>query len=103
MAVGLVAALVIILSQTYSWPEAVSKAATEQTDSTSGDNQPVIKAPGDAMPQSTGVRVDEQVPQSVLEILTEPDRIPRIIPETETIANVFIQTLFRVIIAPNAP
>lgn len=103
MAVGLVAALVIILSQTYTWPEAVSKAATEQTDSKSGADQTVIKAPGDAMPQSTGVRVDEQVPQSVLEILSEPDRIPRIIPQAKLVANVFIKTLFRVIIAPNAP
>jgi hypothetical protein len=103
IAAGLLAALVIILSQSFSvQAEHVAKPATEQTD-TSKAQDAVIKAPAEAMPQSTVVRVNEQVPVSIIEILAEPQQVQRYIPQCDRIVNSFIKTIFRVIIAPNAP
>lgn len=97
------AALVIILSQSFSvHAEVATKPATEQTDPSKAEDM-VIKAPADAMPQSTVVQVNEQVPVSIIEILAEPRQVQRYIPQCDRIVSSFIKTIFRVIIAPNAP
>jgi len=101
IAAGLLAAVVIILSHAYSTPvEDDKKAATEQTDDSS---KTVIAAPSDAVPQGSLVRVDEQIPVSVLEILGESQSIQNFIPRTESTLNNLFKILFRVVIAPNAP
>lgn len=101
IAAGLLAAVVIILSHAYSIPaNDDKKATTEQTDDTS---KTVIAAPADAVTQGSLVRVDEQVPVSVIEILGEPESIKNFIPRTETITSNLFKVLFRVVIAPNAP
>jgi hypothetical protein len=101
IAVGLLAAIVIILSQAYSLPvDSDKKEATEQTDETS---KTISATPADAVPQGSVVRVDEQVPVSVLEILGEPQNIQNFIPRTEAILSNLFKILFQVVIAPNAP
>jgi hypothetical protein len=101
IAAGLLAAMVIILSNAYSFKvDSDKKATTEQTDDTS---KTLNATPSDAVPQGSVVRVDEQVPVSVLEILGEPERIQNFIPRNEAILNNLFKVLFRVVIAPNAP
>lgn len=101
IAAGLLAAAVIIFSHSYSVPSNdEKKATTEQADDTS---KTVITAPSDAVPQGSLVRVDEQVPVSVLEILGEPESLQKFIPHTEAILSNLFKLLFRVVIAPNAP
>ncbi len=101
IAVGLLAAIVIILSQAYSFRvDGDKKAITEQTDETS---KTISTTPADAVPQGSVVRVDEQVPVSVLEILGETESVQNFIPRNETILNNLFKILFQVVIAPNAP
>lgn len=101
IAAGLVAALVIILSQSFSIPEQSDSVATEQTEK--GKDQSVIQVPAQANPQSSVVRVDEQVPETVLEVLSAPELTQKIVQRSVALVSTFIETLFRVIIAPNAP
>jgi hypothetical protein len=98
---GLLAALVIILSHGYSLPADNEKqSATEQTDEHS---KTISAAPTDAVPQGSLVRVDENVPVSILEILGEPQSIQNFIPRSEAVLSNLFKVLFRVVIAPNAP
>lgn len=100
---GLLAAAVIILSHTYSLrAEADKKLATEQSTEKS-DNKTISAAPADAVTQGNIVRVSEQVPVSVLEILGEPQQVEKFIPRSEAILSNLFKLLFQVIIAPNAP
>lgn len=103
IAAGLLAALVIILSHTYTLrPDEEKKAATEQSGQ-STDGKTVLTAPAEALTQGSLVRVDEQVPVSVIEILGEPQKIQNFVPRSEVIFSNLFKTLFRVLIAPNAP
>lgn len=103
IAAGLLAALVIILSHTYSLRvDEEKKAATEQTGK-STENKTVLTVPAEALTQGSLVRVDEQVPVSVIEILGEPQKIQNFVPRSEVIFSNLFKTLFRVLIAPNAP
>jgi len=102
IAAGLLAALVIILSHSQSLDvKEAKKSATEQP--AESDKGVILTAPTDAVPQGSIVRVDEQVPVSVLEILGEPQRLQNFVPRTEKILSGLFKTLFRVLIAPNAP
>ena len=103
IAAGLLAALVIILSHTYTLrPDEEKKAATEQSGQ-STEGKTVLTAPAEALTQGSLVRVDEQVPVSVIEILGEPQKIQNFVPRSEVIFSKLFKTLFRVLIAPNAP
>lgn len=101
IAAGLVAALVIILSQSFSIKEEGGKASTEQKET--GKEESVIQMPAQANPHSSVVRVDEQVPETVLEVLSAPELTQKIVQRSVALVSTFIETLFRVIIAPNAP
>ncbi len=99
----MVAALVIILSHSYSLKNSQEKKATTEQTGEQSDKKIILSAPADAVPQASVVRVDEQVPVSILEILGEPQHLQNFIPRTEVIFAGLFKTLFRVIIAPNAP
>lgn len=102
IAAGLLAAAVIILSHSYSLRvEADKKVATERSENS--DSKTISAVPADAVTQGSLVRVDEQVPVSVLEILGEPQQIKNFIPRSEAILSNLFKLLFQVIIAPNAP
>lgn len=95
------AAVVIILSHAYSLPaNEDKKVTTEQTDDTS---KSVISTPSDAVTQASLVRVDEQVPESVIEVLGEPKNQKSLYPHPKVILTSLFQTFFRFVIAPNAP
>jgi starvation-inducible outer membrane lipoprotein len=103
MVVGLLAATVIVLSHVFKAPEelAAKKPATEQ--SADSDSKTVISAPTEAVMQGTAVQVDEQAPQTLLEVLAEPQSNTGFVPVAKELFSSFLKTLFRVIISPNAP
>jgi starvation-inducible outer membrane lipoprotein len=103
MVVGLLAAAVIVLSHVYKAPEEVTikKPATEQ--SSESDSKPVISAPTEAVMQGATVQVDEQAPQTLLEVLKEPQSQSGFAEVAEEVVSKFLKTLFRAIISPNAP
>ncbi len=103
MIVGLLAATVIVLSHVFKAPEEIAgkKPATEQ--SSKSESKTVISAPTEAVMQGAAVQVDEQVPQTLLEVLAEPQSHPGFVPVAKQLVSGFLKTLFRVIISPNAP
>jgi len=103
IAAGLLAALVIILSHSYTLAAKQEKKTATEQKSEQSEKKVIITAPADFLPQASVVRVDEQVPVSVLEILGEPQQVQNLIPRTETVLTSLFKTLFRVVIAPNAP
>jgi hypothetical protein len=103
IAAGLLAALVIILSHSYSLRLQEEKKATTERSDDSTESRTVLTAPAEALTQGSIVRVDEQVPVSVIEILGEPQKIQSFVPRSEVIFSNLFKTLFRVLIAPNAP
>ena len=102
MIVGLLAATVIVLSHVFKAPEEIAgkKPATEQ--SSKSESKTVISAPTEAV-MHAAVQVDEQVPQTLLEVLAEPQSHPGFVPVAKQLVSGFLKTLFRVIISPNAP
>ena len=103
IAAGLLAVVVIILSHTYILRvEEGKQTATEQAGETK-EGKTVLTVPAEALTQGSLVRVDEQVPVSVIEILGEPQKIQNFVPRSEVIFSNLFKTLFRVLIAPNAP
>ncbi len=103
IAAGLLAAAVIILSHTYSLRVEQDKQASTEQSTEKSDSKTISAVPTDAVPQGSLVRVDEQVPVSVLEILGEPQQIEKFIPRSEAILSNLFKVLFQVVIAPNAP
>ncbi len=108
IAAGLLAVLVIILSHPYILRfEEGKQTATEQAGETkegkTKEGKTVLTVPAEALTQGSLVRVDEQVPVSVIEILGEPQKIQNFVPRSEVIFSNLFKTLFRVLIAPNAP
>jgi len=103
MIVGLLAATVIVLSHVYKAPEEVAekKPATEQ--SSESEPKTVISAPTEAITHGAAVQVDNQAPQTLLEVLAEPQSHLSIVTVSEELVSNFLRTLFRVIISPNAP
>lgn len=103
MIAGLLAAAVIVLSHAFKAPEVVTekKPATEQ--SPESESKTVISAPTEALTQGTVVQVGEQVPQSLLEVLAEPQPHRGFVLVVKDLVSSFLRTLFRVTISPNAP
>ncbi len=99
---GLLAAAVIILSNSFSHLDVKKVADTEQSDEKS-ENKTVITAPGEALTQASAVKIDEQAPDTLLETLTKSAKSDNYIPSTETVFNKLFHVLFRLVIAPNAP
>ena len=103
IAAGLLAVLVIILSHSYSLRVGEGKKVATEQSAEPKTSKTVLTVPAEALTQGSLVRVDEQVPVSVIEILGEPQKIQNFIPRSEVIFSNLFKTLFRVLIAPNAP
>lgn len=103
IAAGLLAVLVIILSHTYILRVEEGKQTTTEQAGETDEGKTVLTVPAEALTQGSLVRVDEQVPVSVIEILGEPQKIQNFVPRSEVIFSNLFKTLFRVLIAPNAP
>jgi hypothetical protein len=98
---GLLAALVIVLSHSFR-PVEVKNASTELTEHPA-DQTTVISAPSEAITQASVIKIDEQVPDSLLQIFEVSDCIVRFVPVTEKLVSHFFEVLFHFVIAPNAP
>lgn len=97
------AALVIIFSHGYSQRTGQNKKEKTEQSKEQSENKTVISAPVEALTQGAVVRVDEQVPESVIEVLGEPKNQKSLYPHPKVILTSLFQTFFRFVIAPNAP
>ena len=103
--VGSILALAITFSQ-YLTPECFSdteKVKTEQTDPSSGEEKAVfISLPSFSIPAPVNVQANLN-PYCLFEIVLEEDIDENYVEDDESYADRFFQTMFRVIISPNAP
>lgn len=103
---GILTATVIVLSQLF-WFQAntitKSSAETEQTDAQKETSQEAhISLPSSSLPSSNTVVVEHDF-SFLHEILFEEETSTEASKTVLTTASKFFQTLFRTIIAPNAP
>ncbi len=100
---GLLAAVVILLSQSFyqgTVQVKSSKAKTEQ--GTEKEAQAFISAPSDLLPSGSSVQVVE-TPPLLLTILETEELKTEFVQFANELTSTFLQTLFRTLIAPNAP
>ena len=103
--IGSILALAITFSQ-YLTPQCLTsteKVKTEQTDTTSGEEKAAfVSLPSFSIPAPVNVQANLS-PYCLFEILLEEDIDENNIEDDESYADRFFQTMFRVIISPNAP
>jgi hypothetical protein len=103
--IGITLALAITFSQ-YLTPDAicsVEKVKIEQTDKSTGDEKAsFISLPSFSIPAPVSVEVNLDA-YCLFEIFFEEDIDENYTEEDDTYADRFFQTMFRVIISPNAP
>ncbi len=101
---GTILALTIAFSQ-YLIPDRVSapeKAKTEQTDNTGDEKGSFISLPTFSRPAPISVQVNLDA-YCLFEIFFEEDVDENYVEEDVSYTDRFFQTMFRVIISPNAP
>ena len=102
---GSLLALAIVFSQ-YLTPEYLScpeKAKTEQTkDESENKRTPVISLPTFSIPAPVSVQVN-LIPYCLFEFFFEEDIDENYVQDDESYTGRFFETMFRVIISPNAP
>ena len=105
LATGILAAVVILMSRAFHQEASsfLSKIKTEQTEKTSGDQDALIAAPSDAVTSAPAAEKADTDPSFIREILLDDasDREPPTV-DTTFLAS-FLKTLFRTVIAPQAP
>lgn len=104
MAVGILAVVVIVLTQSFYQPTHITQkkdAGTEQT-GTGANSKTVVSAPSDLSNPTNGGAVQSHTPGIIDEISPspKPEKISQVVRKT-TIQ--FFKTLFRAFISPNAP
>lgn len=99
MVAGVLAALLIVLSQSF-YHQAKEKAKSEQK--ADENAQSFISAPNDAVSQTNIVQLDDQVPSLKESILSEEKQPVQPVIKPEVFTRYF-KVLFRAIISPNAP
>ena len=102
MVAGVLAAVLIVLSQSFyhQAKEKVAKAKAEQT--TDENTQTFISAPNDAVSQTNIVQLDDQIPLLKGSVLFEEEQPVQPVIRPEVFSRYF-KVLFRAIISPNAP
>ncbi len=102
MIAGILSVAVIVLTQSFYMPTESfqKKAKTEQTPDQ--DNQVFVSAPSDMVPHGNTVAVNENTP-SIAEKIGSTDQPKKVTAVLKKVFVTFFKTLFRVIIAPNAP
>jgi hypothetical protein len=105
LSLGIITATVIVLSQLFWFQTAdfsKKKAATEQTEDANQQEVAHISLPSPSIP--TGTSVEQGQKSSFIQVLLfeegKDSEIPTSLP---TVVGKFFKTLFRVLIAPNAP
>ncbi|MFM9836859.1 MAG: hypothetical protein ACKVOQ_01270 [Cyclobacteriaceae bacterium] len=102
MIAGILSVVVIVLTQSFYQPSESfqKKAKTEQADQNSKEVS--IHAPSDMVPHGNTVAVNESTP-SIAERVGSTDEPKKAVVVVKKVFITFFKTLFRVIIAPNAP
>lgn len=97
-------AVAIMFSQYVApeWVSSVEKVKTEQADKTGEEGRTFISLPSFSLPAPLSVQVNLDA-YCLFEILLEEDVDENYVEEKVSYADRFFQTMFRVIIAPNAP
>ena len=105
MIVGSILAMAITFSE-FLTPQCLAsteKAKTEQTDNKTGsDTGSYISLPSFSLPAPVNVQVNLN-PYCLFEIFFEKDADEQPVEEDSFYADRFFETMFRVIISPNAP
>lgn len=97
LAVGICAVAVILLSHSFYQDQKIATKTTKK-----GKTEVTIQAPSDVTSQGQIGVVPDQHPSVVKEIVTDERKDNAVIFVRKSVAN-FFRTLFRVVIAPNAP
>jgi hypothetical protein len=102
---GIVTATVIVLSQLFWFQTSdFSKktACSEQTEDTNDEEESHFSLPSSTFPSSTSVEQGQES-SFIQELLFKEEKAAEISTSLPTTVGKFFQTLFRVLIAPNAP
>ena len=100
---GLLAAVIIVFSHSISFNHTVSKKATTEKSDEKSEKKTVLQAPAEAVVQGNTVQIDEQVPGSLIEVISEKENDNQLLPPAEKIVSKLFSVLFEVVLAPNAP
>lgn len=106
LATGILAALVILLSQAFQQDARtfLSKIKTDQSEKPAGaEKKVVIATPSDAVVASQAGEVGDTKPALIREIILDADSVSERPVVPKTIIASFFKTLFRTIISPQAP
>ncbi len=102
---GIITASVIVLSQLF-WFQTTDfvtkKAKTEQTEGANQQEEAHISLPSSSIPSGTSVEQGQES-SFIQELLFEEEKASEVATSLPTAVGKFFQTLFRVLIAPNAP
>jgi hypothetical protein len=102
---GVITALVVVISQLFWFQGAgflKGKAATEQTAKAEEQGEAHISLPSSSLPSNHSVELQQEF-SFLHEIFTEEETTTEVASTVSTAVGKFFETLFRVIIAPNAP
>ncbi len=102
MIAGILSVVVIVLTQSFYQPSESlqKKSKTEKADQ--NGKEVFIHAPSDMVPHGNTVAVNENTP-SIAEKIGSTDEPRKAVIVVKKVFVTFFKTLFRVIIAPNAP
>lgn len=100
---GVLAAVVILLSQSFyqQAQDNLKKVKTEQS-ADQGQNEVVISAPADAVPGSSAIQLEDNVPTLVKSTVSE-DQEQAVLPFATKILVSYYRILLKTLISPNAP
>lgn len=106
LATGILAALVILLSQAFQQDARsfLSKIKVEKSEKPAGAEKKVVMAsPSDAVVSNQAAEVGDTNPTLIREIILDADSVSERPVVDKTIIASFFKTLFRTIISPQAP
>ena len=102
MIAGILSVVVIVLTQSFYIPSESFQKKTKTEQAPEQDNQVFVSAPSDMVPHGNTVAVNENTP-SIAEKIGSTDQPKKTTVVVKKVFVTFFKTLFRVIIAPNAP
>jgi hypothetical protein len=105
MIAGILSVIIIVLTQSYYQPVKAfeKKSKTEHAASASDEEgQTFVNAPSDMVPNGSSVAVNE-TPSIAPEKIDRAEESKSVSVVVKKVVGTFLKTLFRVVIAPNAP
>lgn len=99
--VGVLAAVVILLSQSF-YQQAQDNLKKVKTEQSADQNEVVISAPADAVPGAGAIQLEDNVPTLVKSTVSE-DQEQTALPFATKILVSYYRILLKTLISPNAP